>query len=153
QRVAVPLLQDVPPAAPAPLPPSTPPPAAEIPPPPARVPAWAWVTGAAGLARRATSAALVVDERRVPAAIEQHRGPTACATQVGFQVRDANAPLWRSYGLFVGLGAGGLVSLGASVYGIQAAVRARPPQGARARIRIHPDAWVAPGAAWAGVRA
>ena len=153
RRVDVPLLQDVPPAPapPLPSPPPTPPPPAE-PPPPVRVPVWAWVTGAAGLALVGTSAGFLIDERNAQAAIDQHCGPTVCDMNNGFQVKDENARLWRSYGLFVGLGAGGLVAVGAAGYGIGAALRARPPASPRAGFRLRPDAWVAPGAAWGGVR-
>lgn len=96
------------------------------------IPAWVWGVGAAGLAVAAVGVAFRVDGASVEDAQARACGPARDACPPSFDVAGSNTHKERSFGLFVGLVAGGgaLVitsSVSAIVYASQPSAKARKP--------------------------
>jgi hypothetical protein len=118
KTIVVPELEPV--AAPVPEPPPPP----KAPPPPheeehvdGSVPTWAWVTGAAGIVIIGIAIGFAVDQTAAGNAVESSCGDDrqSCPPDYDFAA-DWNRER-RDFGVFLGLGAGGLVALGAGVAG------------------------------------
>lgn len=124
-EVAVPMLDTVPVAAPtapkvdvSPLPPPPAPPSTAA----RGVPGWAIIVGGAGLAMLGAAAGFRVDQAAAGNTLDRDCGPQrVCAPGYDW------APLYdrenRSFGLFIGLGAGGIAAVSAAVIGILAGTR------------------------------
>jgi hypothetical protein len=114
----------------------------------APVPVWAWVTGGAGLALAGASAFFAADDlsaiHALRASCQSNAKGTFCAP--GYDVARDNARKDRDFPLFVGLGAAGVVALGAAIVGI---VRRPPasPTSVTAGFQLTP--WVGPASAGA----
>jgi len=105
-----------------------------------RVPVWAWVTGAAGVALAGAAVYFLVDDLAAISALRANcrdvPGGTYCPVTYD-HARD-NARKNRDFGLTVGLGGAGVIGLGAATFGIvQAVTKKRPATTARP--------WIAPG--------
>lgn len=133
QTIAVPLLVKLaapPPTATAtapaatgpvpPMPPPPPPPGADQPPPEeGGVPVWAWVSGGIGVAALVASVIFRVDQLEAGSELDNRcGGEDRLACEPGYDFESDRAREARSFGLFVGLGAGGLVALAAAIVGI-----------------------------------
>ena len=125
--VSVPLIKAPPPASgqlavrpsPPPPPPDEPPP----PPPPRHVPAWAWVSGAVGIAALGTGAYFAVDYTKVRSAVTTACPNNTCVGHLPDQLSHWN----RDLGLFIGLGAVGVVAVATAVGGIASKSQPRSP--------------------------
>ncbi|MCA9624492.1 MAG: PEGA domain-containing protein [Myxococcales bacterium] len=125
QTLTVPALVPLP-APVEPLPAMPPPPPAPIAPAPLPdqpeadegPPLWVWVVGGTGLALLAASVAFRVDQAAAGNALDEQCGAdrTACPPSYDFMADRAREE--RSFGLFLGFGAGGVVALGAAVIGL-----------------------------------
>lgn len=106
---------------------------------PSRVPAWAWITGAGGIALGGVAAGFLIDDLRASAALRGNCYSDAKGTgcKPGFDVEGHNARKDRGFALFIGLGAAGLAALGAATYGV--ASRSRPGKAGAAFVP-----WIAP---------
>jgi len=93
------------------------------------VPAWAWVSGGAGLALGGAAVFFLADDLSAIKALRNNcqsdQGRTYCSP--GYDVDHDNARKNRGFGLFVGLGSASVIALGAAVVGIVTAPRARKP--------------------------
>jgi hypothetical protein len=171
QSVDVPLLEDVPTPAPpvdpspgsvvkpiSPPPPVEPPPGPSIEPPASPphlvpppqsatgVPGWAWISGAAGAVLITGSVGFFADYQSVQGNIDAHCTATMCDTRNGFRVKDENSHLWRSFGLFVGLGSAGVLALAGGIYGRATSVsRGTTAPLVGPNLRWVPEAWFASG--------
>ena len=93
----------------------------------ASIPAWVWGVGAAGLAVAAVGVAFRVDGASVEDAQARACGPSRDACPPSFDVVGTNTHKERSFGLFVGLVAGGgALALTSSVSAIVYATRPSP---------------------------
>ncbi|MGK3999586.1 PEGA domain-containing protein [Sorangium sp. So ce1024] len=114
------------------------------------VPAWAWISGAAGLALVGASVGFLLDDL---SAIDALRGncreaPGGTYCNPGYDYAADNARKNRDLALFVGLGGAGLVALGVATFGI---VRAGgEDQAAPARAAVVTP-WIGPSGAGAGI--
>ena len=89
------------------------------------VPAWAWVTGALGLALGGVAAFFLADDLSAVSALRRNcttdKTGTSCVP--GYDYAHDNGRKNRGFGLFVGLGSASVIAIGAAVVGI---VRAPP---------------------------
>ncbi|MBW2456647.1 MAG: hypothetical protein JRI68_19165 [Deltaproteobacteria bacterium] len=145
QTVAVPALQPTeqpapPPAKPPPQPPVSPapaPPPPDAPPATAGVPTWAWVVGGVGIALTGAAVAFAVDQAAAADRLDEQCGDErlACPADYDFVAdRDREE---RDFGLFVGLGLGGVVGMGAALVAIVTA----PSAAEVARVRLQVVPW------------
>ncbi|WP_437741898.1 PEGA domain-containing protein [Sorangium sp. So ce1504] len=83
-------------------------------------PTWAWISGAAGIALAGASVGFLIDDLSAISALRENCRDVAGGTYCdpGYDFAADNARKNRDFGLFVGLGATGLVAVGAAVYGI-----------------------------------
>jgi hypothetical protein len=117
KTITVALEREPPPPAP-PKPPPPPPPA-----PAAKKPVWPWVVGATGLGLAGAGVAFAFVQRGAAKELDDRCGEGRAACPAGYDFEGARATELRSFGLFVGLGAGGLVALGAAGLGLGLASR------------------------------
>lgn len=82
------------------------------------VPAWAWITGGAGVLLLGTSAAFAVSQASTQAEIDRQCPPPRALCATSYDYRAANDRLYLDFGFFLGTGAAGLLALGAGVTGI-----------------------------------
>jgi len=81
-------------------------------------PVWVWIVGGAGIAMLAASIAFRVDQSAAGGALDDNCGPDRTACPASYDFASDRAREQRSFGLFVGLGAGGIVSLGVAAIGL-----------------------------------
>lgn len=81
-------------------------------------PVWVWVVGGAGIAMLAASIAFRVDQSAAGGALDDNCGADRTACPASYDFMGDRAREERSFGLFVGLGAGGLVAMGVAVIGL-----------------------------------
>ncbi|WP_437277235.1 hypothetical protein WME90_39280 [Sorangium sp. So ce375] len=111
-------------------------------------PTWAWLSGAAGIALAGASVGFLIDDLSAISALREScrevPGGTYC--DPGYDFAADNARKNRDFGLFAGLGAAGLVAMGAAVYGItrSGGEEARAP----AAVALP---WIAPSGAGASI--
>jgi hypothetical protein len=86
------------------------------------VPAWAWVSGGAGLAFGAVAVGFLVDQLSIQSDIDRNCTDEAC--KESFDSKGANDRLYRDNGFAVGFGAASLIGIGAAVVGIATAPQA-----------------------------
>jgi hypothetical protein len=110
-----------------------PPPALPPPPPPPRLvkpsrPLWPWLVGAAGVALGAAAVGSEIVSVRAGHELDDKCGPSrqSCPPPSTYDYSSARGRELTGYGLFVGLGAAGLVALGAAGVGLALPVRAAP---------------------------
>lgn len=111
------------------------------------IPAYAWIAGGAGVIALGVGVAFAIDYANVRSTVDGDCPADLCAWD-RYDDASANAleARWnRSLGLAVGLGAAGLLGIGAAVYGIALAPAAAPSDAGRGRARR--DVAVAP---WIG---
>jgi hypothetical protein len=97
------------------------------------VPGWAWGAGAAGLALVGGAIAFRVDQSSVAGTIDAKcplAGRQGCIA--GYDFTSDRAREVRDFDLFLGLGIGGIVAVGASVIGIVTATPSKPAPPAAA---------------------
>ncbi len=101
-------------------PPKPPPPKPPPPPPPPEpeVPVWAIVVGSTGVAMMGVSIAFGVDLLSVGGELDDQCGAERLSCPAGYDFESARAQEWRSFGLFVGLGAAGIVAAGVGAVGL-----------------------------------
>jgi hypothetical protein len=138
KRVTVALERD-PSQAPAPTPPPKSTPAKPPPPspPPAAAPPrpiWPWIVGGAGLAAAGVAVAFAVNQQAAGAELDDRCGPDRKACPPGYDFGPARSQELTSFGLFVGLGAAGIVAVGAAGVGLGLAYREPSPQTTSLRI-------------------
>jgi hypothetical protein len=137
-----------PPAGPAPSGPVVPPrnPAADQPPPPPPrgTPAWAWVTGVAGLALGGVAIAFAVDGSQANCG-----GPCFDTKFTSGDVNALNARRHRDLGLGVGLGAAGAVGIAVGAWGLAASRGKDAAAKSATPVSLRP--WIAAGHAGAGL--
>jgi hypothetical protein len=126
QKTVTVVLEPVPP--PPALPPKAPPPSAPPPPPRAVIvrrpaPIWPWVVGAAGAVLAGTAIAFEVDSQSARKQLDDKCGASRQSCQPGFDFGPLRSREVRGYGLFVGLGAGGILALGAAGLGLGLSAR------------------------------
>lgn len=97
------------------------------------VPGWAWGVGAAGLALMGGAVAFRLDQSSVGSTIDAKcplPGRTGCAA--GYDFASDHSREIRDFDLFLGLGIGGIVAVGASVIGIVTSTTSKqaPPPAA-----------------------
>ncbi|WP_044966818.1 PEGA domain-containing protein [Sorangium cellulosum] len=111
-------------------------------------PAWAWISGAAGIALAGASVGFLIDDLSAISALRENcrevPGGTYC--DPGYDFAADNARKNRDFGLFVGLGAAGLVAMGVAVYGI-----VRPGDEAAPAPAAVAVPWIAPSGAGASI--
>ncbi|WP_437810804.1 PEGA domain-containing protein [Sorangium sp. So ce1078] len=114
------------------------------------VPAWAWVSGAAGIALVGASVGFLIDDLSAISALRDNcrevPGGTYC--KPGYDFAADNARKNRDFGLFVGLGGAGLVALGVAVYGIVQSGGEKAPAPAQGAVALP---WIAPSGAGASI--
>ncbi|KYF72068.1 PEGA domain-containing protein [Sorangium cellulosum] len=115
-----------------------------------RVPIWAWISGAAGIALVGASVGFLVDDLSAIGALRENcrEAPGGTYCNPGYDVAADNARKNRDLPLFIGLGGAGLVALGVATFGILRAGsedRAAPAQAAV----VAP--WIAPSVAGASI--
>ena len=91
------------------------------------VPGWAWGVGAVGLGLMGGAVAFRLDQSSVGSTIDAKcplPGRTGC--NAGYDFRSDHAREVRDFDLFLGLGIGGIVAVGASVIGIVTATSSKP---------------------------
>ncbi|UQA62063.1 PEGA domain-containing protein [Polyangium aurulentum] len=116
-----------------------------------RIPTWAWVAGAGGIALLAGSAAFRVDQayaeglQRGWCRDDLSGGCPAKSTK--FDVDANNARKNRDFALFASLGSAGVLALGAAIVGIVTAHTAKP--SAKSSAMITP--WIGPGSVGGGI--
>ncbi|WP_437974801.1 PEGA domain-containing protein [Sorangium sp. So ce295] len=83
-------------------------------------PTWAWISGAAGIALAGASVGFLIDDLSAISALRENCRDVAGGTYCdpGYDFAADNARKNRDFGLFVGLGAAGLVAVGVAAYGI-----------------------------------
>ena len=81
-------------------------------------PVWVWVVGGAGLAMLAASIAFRVDQSAAGGALDDNCGADRTACPASYDFMSDRAREERSFGLFLGFGAGGIVALGAAAIGL-----------------------------------
>jgi len=147
QTVTIPVLEAAAPepAAAVALPPPPPP----MPPPPPRdsagqeggTPTWAWIVGGVGVAFTIAAVIFRIDQSAAASELDDRCGAErlACPADYDFQSDRSREEL--DFGLFVGFGAAGLVSIGAALVGIATA----PADGDDTALQLVP--WLAPGSA------
>jgi hypothetical protein len=113
------------------------------------VPTWAWVSGGVGVALAGASVYFLVDDLAAISALRSGCQTSDRGTYCGTYRYDLdNARKNRDFGLFVGLGAAGVVGLGAAIVGIVRAPSAKKPASpATAGITAAP--WIGAGNAGA----
>lgn len=102
-----------------------------------RIPTWAWVSGGAGLAAIGVGVAFAVDHASVRSTVSGDCPEDLCDWQ-RYELAEADAleGRWnRSLGLAIGLGAAGLVGVGAAVVGIVTAPGERPSDARKQKHR------------------
>ncbi|WP_441290950.1 PEGA domain-containing protein [Sorangium sp. KYC3313] len=111
-------------------------------------PAWAWISGAAGIALAGASVGFLIDDLSAISALRENcrevPGGTYCAP--GYDFAADNARKNRDFGLFVGLGAAGLVAMGVAVHGIVRSGDEAAPAPAAVAVP-----WIAPSGAGASI--
>jgi hypothetical protein len=120
-----------------PEPPPPPPPAPPPPPPPKPVvvqkprPIWPWIVGGLGLALGGVAVGFEVDSRNAGSQLNAKCGSARTMCPVGFDFSSLRARELRGFDLFVGLGAAGVVGIGAAAIGLGLAARSpsRPTVG------------------------
>ncbi|WP_437956583.1 PEGA domain-containing protein [Sorangium sp. So ce119] len=115
-----------------------------------RVPTWAWISGAAGIALVGASVGFLIDDLSAIDALRENcrEAPGGTYCNPGYDVAADNARKNRDLPLFIGLGGAGLVALGVATFGIVRAGsedRAAPAQAAV----VTP--WIAPSLAGASI--
>lgn len=115
------------------------------------VPTWAWVAGGAGVVLAVVAVVFKVDQGSAAGLQEQQcPGPDRTLCTRGYDPRSDHSRETRDFGLFVGVGAAGVVALGAAVVGVvTSSPRARPATTASS---VVPGVWVGPGQAGAVLR-
>ncbi|MDI3289553.1 hypothetical protein [Polyangium sp. 15x6] len=116
-----------------------------------RIPAWAWVAAGGGVALGVAAAAFRVDQARVEGRQEALCGgdlERGCPPLSEYDPADDNARKKRDFALFVGLGAGGVMALGAAVTGFVLGSRS-PSRGTSAGPVVVP--WIGPNVAGAAI--
>lgn len=109
-----------------------------------KTPAWAWASGGVGILALGVGVAFAIDYASVRSTVAADCPSGICdLTRYDDPAADALEARWnRDLGLAVGLGAVGLVGIGAAIYGIAAGQPSEPEDTALA-----PSPWFAPGAA------
>lgn len=111
-------------------------------------PAWAWISGAAGIALAGASVGFLIDDLSAISALREScrevPGGTYC--DPGYDFAADNARKNRDFGLFVGLGAAGLVAMGVAAYGIVRSGDEAAPAPAAVAVP-----WIAPSGAGASI--
>ncbi len=105
-----------------------PPPPAPTPTPRAARPSWPWVVGAAGLGLAGAGVAFAFVQRGAGKELDDTCGADRQACPAGYDFGAVRGRELRSFGLFVGLGAGGLVAVGAAGIGLGLSPRASGPK-------------------------
>ncbi|WP_438016060.1 PEGA domain-containing protein [Sorangium sp. So ce315] len=115
-----------------------------------RVPAWAWISGAAGLALAGASVGFLIDDLSAIGALRDNcrEAPGGTYCNPGYDYAADNARKNRDLALFVGLGGAGLVALGVAAFGIVRAGGEDEAAPARAAV-VTP--WIGPSGAGAGI--
>ncbi|MDI1448284.1 hypothetical protein [Polyangium sp. 6x1] len=116
-----------------------------------RIPAWAWVAAGGGVALGVAAAAFRIDQARVEGrqdALCKGDLERGCPPLSQYDPTDDNATKKRDFALFVGLGAGGVIALGAAVTGFVLGSRS-PSRAATAGTVVVP--WIGPNVAGAGI--
>lgn len=110
------------------------------------VPAWAWVTGGAGLALIGAGIYFLADDLAAIGALGSNCHTNAAGTYCasGYDYARDNARKNLDFGLFLGLGGAGVIALGAAAFGV-----VRAPSSKRSEPPLAAAPWVAPGRAGA----
>lgn len=134
KAIVVKLEKEPPPPAPPKPPPPKPPPA---PPPAASKPVWPWIVGGVGLGLVGASIGLGVDVLGAGDELDARCGPQRSACPPGYDFAGVRSREMTSFGLFVGLGAGGLVALGAAGLGLGLSGSSGPAKSAAPKTSLH----------------
>jgi hypothetical protein len=108
---------------PPPPPPPRPPPPAPVARPPR--PVWPWIAGAAGVALGGAAIGSEIVSRRASSELTAKCGPDHQSCRHPYEPGPARTRELLGYGLFVGLGAGGVLALGAAGVGLVRSSRAQ----------------------------
>ena len=114
-----------------PPPPPPPPPPRPLPPGPKAMPSrpvWPWIVGAAGAAFGGAAIGSEIVSLGAHSELDARCGPARQSCH-GYDYHPARSRELLGFGLFVGLGAGGILALGAAGVGLGLAPRARGPGG------------------------
>jgi hypothetical protein len=116
-----------------------------------RVPMWAWVAGAGGIALLAGSAAFRVDQAYAEGLqrgwCRDNLAGGCPPSSNQFDVEENNARKNRDFALFASLGGVGVIAIGAAIFGIVTAPSAKP--GAKSPAMITP--WIGPATVGGGI--
>ncbi|HVK71009.1 MAG TPA: hypothetical protein VM694_41420 [Polyangium sp.] len=116
-----------------------------------RIPVWAWVAAGGGVALGVAAAGFRIDQARIEGkqeALCKGDLETGCPPLSQYDPAEDNARKKRDFALFVGLGAGGVVALGAAVTGFVLG-QTSPSRGASAGPVVVP--WIGPNVAGASI--
>jgi hypothetical protein len=123
---------------PPPPPPKPPPPKAPPPPPPSPAkPVWPWIVGGVGLGLVGASIGLGVDVLGAGDELDARCGPQRSACPPGYDFASVRSRELTNFGLFVGLGAGGLVALGAAGLGLGLSGSSGPAKSSTPKTSLH----------------
>lgn len=106
---------------------------------PRRIPTWAWIAGSLGLASGVAAIAFRVDGAIVEADQAEACGPARDQCPASYDVEGTNRRKLVDFGLFVGLGAAGVVSLAAASIGAIVVVTSKPSKGPN--VALAPRLW------------
>ncbi len=142
QTVTVPALQPAEQPTPPPATPTSPPPVAPAPAPPppdappatAGVPTWAWVVGGVGIALTGAAVAFAVDQTAAADELDEQCGDERLACPADYDFAADRDREERDFGLFVGLGLGGLAGMGAALVAIVTAPSPAETVGGRLQV-------------------
>ncbi|WP_170229473.1 hypothetical protein [Polyangium fumosum] len=116
-----------------------------------RIPVWAWVAAGGGVALGVAAAGFRIDQARVEGkqeALCEGDLENGCPPLSQYNPAEDNARKKRDFALFVGLGAGGVLALGAAVTGFVLGQKS-PSRGASAGPVVVP--WIGPNIAGAAI--
>ncbi len=88
---------------------------------------WPWVVGGVGLALGAAALGSELVSLRAHAELDDHCGPGRQSCKPGYDFHAARTRELVGFGLFMGLGAGGVLAIGAAGVGLGLSYRAPAP--------------------------
>jgi hypothetical protein len=92
------------------------------------VPTWAWIAGGVGIALVGAAVAFRLDGAAAESELDDECGTErVCDPSSGYDPDEANARKNRDFGLFIGLGAAGVVGIGVAIIGIVTAPSSKSP--------------------------
>lgn len=108
------------------------------------VPGWVWITGGAGVVLAGVGVFFLVDDLSAIDALRENCRTSTYGTYCapGYDRESDNARKDRGFGLFLGLGGAGVITIGAAVVGLATAPSSNAPGAATTGMAVSP--WIGP---------